>query len=314
MIPDLFSGSPHLIPMADRSFFVIHNPTAGRGRAAGVWKQIQPVLDEAGVEYGVAATEAPGHAEALAERAANDGWGAIVAVGGDGTVQQAAAGLMRAAGDGSTVPLGIIGVGSGNDFIKLLDLPQQQPEAAARRLLSARPRAVDIGRVGSRYFTNGVGVGFDAQVAIQASRVRWLRGTALYAWALLKVLGSLRTPRIRIVLDGDRIIDRRLTLVTVGNGACHGGAFWLCPNARPDDGLFDVCIADALSIPRLLRVIPAVMQGTHLGLPEVEIHRARQVRISSDDPLPVHADGEILGEAVHELELELLPGRLSVLA
>jgi diacylglycerol kinase (ATP) len=205
-------------------------------------------------------------------------------------------------------------VGSGNDFSKLLNLPQQHPAAATRRMLEAEPRAVDIGRIGTRYFTNGVGIGFDAQVAIQASRIRRLRGMPLYGWALLKVLRSLRTPHIRLTLDGRTVLDRPLTLVTVGNGACHGGGFWICPDARPDDGLFDVCVAEAISIPRLLRLLPHVMRGTHVGLPEVQVHRARHVHISSPDPLPMHADGEILGDTLHEVEMELLPGRLTVLA
>jgi diacylglycerol kinase (ATP) len=300
--------------MSIGSFYVIHNPTAGRGSAAGVWTRIRPVLDAAGVRYRLATTEAPRHAEALAERAAGDGWDAVVAVGGDGTVQQVAAGLVRAAGEAPSLPLGIIGVGSGNDFVKLFGLPAQQPEEAARRLLAARPRRVDIGRVGQRYFTNGVGVGFDAQVAIQASRIRRLRGLALYGWALLRVLRDLRAPRIRLTLDEQETIEQPMTLVTVGNGACHGGGFWLCPDARPDDGLFDVCIADALSLPRLLRVLPGVLSGAHVRRPEVTMRRARRVQISSADPLPVHADGEILAEAAHELDIELLPGRLTVLS
>ncbi|MBA4158931.1 MAG: diacylglycerol kinase family lipid kinase [Gemmatimonadetes bacterium] len=300
--------------MPIESFFFVHNPTAGRGAAATAWKRIRPVLDAAGVRYGIVTTEAPRHAEAIAERAAGDGWDAVVAVGGDGTVQQVAAGLMRAADGGPTIPMGIVGVGSGNDFIKLLDLPQQQPEAAARRLLEGRIRRVDIGRVGERYFTNGVGVGFDAQVAIRASRIRHLRGMPLYGWALLKVLRSLQTPRIRLLLDGVEVMNERLTVVTIGNGACHGGGFWICPGARPDDGLFDICVAEALTPLQLLRVIPAVMRGTHVTRPDVQILQARHVHISSPDPLPVHADGEVLAEAVHELELELLPGRLTVLA
>jgi diacylglycerol kinase (ATP) len=300
--------------MPDRSYYFIHNPTAARGGAARAWKRIEPLLRSAGVRYEGATTQAPGHAESLAERAARDGWDAVVAVGGDGTVQQAAAGLMHAADGGPTRPLGIIGVGNGNDFIKLLGLPQQEPEAATRRLLEAMPRNVDIGRVGGRYFTNGVGVGFDAQVAIQASRIRRLRGLPLYGWALLKVLRRLKSPHMRVTLDGRIAFDQPLTLVTVGNGGCHGGGFWICPDARTDDGVFDVCVADAMRLPRLLQLLPHVMRGTHTRLPEVQVHRARNVRIESADPLPVHADGEILGDAIHELEMELLPGRLTVLA
>jgi len=300
--------------MSARSYFVIHNPTAARGGAAGVARRLEPVLDDSGVDYRIVSTETPRHAETLAEQAALEGWDAVVAVGGDGTVQQVAAGLLRASGEAPTIPLGIVGVGNGNDFIKLLDLPPQQPEAAIRRVLAAEPRAVDVGRVGTRYFTNGVGIGFDAQVAIEASKIRRLRGMPLYAWAVIKVLRSLRSPRIRLTLDGTTILDQPLTIVTVGNGACHGGGFWICPNARPDDGLFDVCVADAVSLPRLLRLLPNVMRGTHVHMPEVTVHRARHVHISSPDPLPMHADGEIFGDAIHEVSMEILPGRLTVLA
>jgi diacylglycerol kinase (ATP) len=300
--------------MPERSYYFIHNPTAGRGRSGRAWRRIEPVLRAAGTRYEVTATEGPGHAEVLAERAAEAGWDAVVAIGGDGTVQQVAAGLVRAAGDSPSVPLGIIGVGSGNDFIKLLDLPMQRPELAARRLLEASPRSVDIGRMGGRFFTNGVGIGFDAQIAHRAAQIPWLSGMALYGLALVQVMPTLRAPWIRLELDGQVVADRPLTLVTVGNGACHGGGFWLCPDARPDDGLFDVCIAESISVPRLLRVIPAVMRGTHVRLPEVTIRRAKHVRVSSPDPLPMHADGEVLGDTVREVEMEVLPGRLTVLA
>jgi diacylglycerol kinase (ATP) len=198
--------------MAARSYFVIHNPTAGRGRAGGAWARIEPIFRDAGVRYTAAATERPDHAEYLAEGAARQGWDVVVAVGGDGTVQQTATGLMRASADGVTIPLGIVGVGSGNDFIKLLDLPMQQPEAAAHRVLNGSTRRLDIGRINGRYFTNGVGIGFDAQVAIEASRVRHLRGMPLYGWALLKVLRALRTPHIRLVLDGTVVADRKATV------------------------------------------------------------------------------------------------------
>lgn len=300
--------------MADPRYFVILNPAADRGGAQRAWRGAGAVLDAAGVEYELATTEGPRHAEALAADAAAAGYSAVVAVGGDGTVQEVANGLMHAADGGPTVPMGIIGQGTGNDFIKVAGLPRNQPAEAARRLLAAVPRQVDIGRVGQRFFTNGVGVGFDARVAIEASRIKRLRGISIYAWALVKVLRSHRTPQIRIVIDGEEIFNRRATLVNVSNGGCHGGAFWICPQARIDDGMLDVCIADALEVPQILRLIPSLMRGTHTGKPPVHMYRARHVHISSSEPLPVHADGEILTEAAHELEFELLPGRLTLLA
>jgi diacylglycerol kinase (ATP) len=314
-----------VIPMQPDRFFIIHNPAAGRGSSAHTWEPARQVLETARVDCHIVRTETPGHATALAEQAVNDGWPAVIAAGGDGTVHEVANGLMRAAkGEEPTVPLGIIATGSGNDFVKLLELPGADARAAARRLLHAQPRQVDVGRVrgrasvagpldDSRFFTNGVGMGFDARVGIEARRVRRLRGMAIYAWALLRVLRDHRTPHMRVEVDGREVANAPLTLVTAANGGCHGGGFWICPGARPDDGLLDVCVADALGVGGVLRFVPRVMRGTHVGRPGISFYQGQRIRVTSTDAVPVHTDGEILAEAAHEVEIELLPGRLTVL-
>lgn len=314
------AGSPR--QMIVSRFYIILNPTANREGAARDWERARAVLDTAGAHYEVVRTAAPGHAAVLAEGAARDGWPAVIAAGGDGTVHEVANGLLRVAGEdaGATIPLGVIGMGSGNDFVKLLGLPGGDPAAAARLLLEGRPRRVDVGWVSTsgpgvdRFFINGVGVGLDARVAIETRQIHRLRGVAIYAWALLRVLRDHRTPRMRVVVDGQEIANRPLTLVTAANGGCHGGGFWICPAARVDDGVLDICVADALSPFGVLRLVPRVMRGTHVGRPGVKIHRARRLRISSPDPLPVHADGEIISEGTHEVGIELLPDRLTVLS
>lgn len=298
--------------MGSSPFTLIFNPAADRGGASRNWRGVRAELDGAGVRYDVLETTAPGHAIELARQAAGQG-GAVVAAGGDGTVQEVANGLLEAANGSPTVPMGIIPIGSGNDFAKLVGVPQRSV-AAAKHLVTARPRLVDVGRVGSRFFTNGVGIGFDGHVAVEARKVRRLRGIAIYGWALLKVLRDHRTPVMQLTLDGHQMPARPLTLITVGNGACHGGGFWICPDAEIDDGVFDICVADALTRTQLLRLIPRVMRGTHAGRPGIEFHQARRVRVTSTEPLPVHADGEIVAEAAHDIEIELLPKRLTVLA
>lgn len=298
--------------MPHHRFFVVLNPAAGRGAAARAGRTIRSVLEGAGARCEVALTRGPGDAVELARRAALEGWPAVVAAGGDGTVHEVANGLLRAADGSPTVPMGIVPVGSGNDFAKLVGAPTE-PEAAVRRLLAAAPRQVDAGRVGDRFFTNGVGIGLDARVGIEAGKVRWARGIAIYLVALARVLRAFRPPRMRVLLDGTEVADRPLTLVTVANGGCHGGGFWICPAARIDDGALDVCVADALTTAGVLGFLPRVMRGTHVGRPGVHMHRARSVRVSSVDPLPVHADGEVVAEGAHEVEIELLPGRLTVL-
>ena len=297
---------------ADR-FYVILNPTAGRGAAARVRALVDGEMARAGAAHTVVETTRRGHAAELAEAAARDGWPAVVAVGGDGTVHEVVNGLMRAAGDGASVPLGVVGVGSGNDFALLAGVPRD-PAAAVRRLLAAEPRAVDVGRVGDRWFSNGVGIGLDARVAIEVDRGRRFRGIFMYLDALRKVLRVFRPPRMAVEIDRERVAEGPMTLVTVGNGGRHGGGFWICPDARIDDGVLDVCTCDGLGTLGILSFLPRVMRGTHTGASCVHMHRARRVRVTSPDPLPVHADGEIVAEAAREVEIEIHPGRLRVLA
>jgi YegS/Rv2252/BmrU family lipid kinase len=307
-----------------RSFFVIFNPMASRGGARRRKAEIEEAFRSAGADCNLVPTEYRGHATELAEIAVAEGWPAVVAVGGDGVVHEVANGLMRRAGDGPTIPLGIIPVGSGNDFIKMLALPAHKPALAVQHLLAATPRPVDIGRVthhrsgggpaGVWYFTNGVGVGFDAQVATHARGIKRLRGVAIYAWAVVKTLSDLRSPRIRVVVDGEEIANRPLILTTVSNGPCHGGNFWLCPGALIDDGELDILVADARPLGAVLGLLPRVMFGKHLSQRGVHLQRGSSVHLESDDRLPIHAEGEIGADGVTELTIDVVPGRLTVLA
>jgi diacylglycerol kinase (ATP) len=118
---------------------------------------------------------------------------------------------------------------------------------------------------------------------------------------------------MKVEVDGIVIADRPLVLATIGNGQCHGGSFWLSPEASVEDGVFDVLIADARNVPRVLSLLPSVMKGKHVGAPGVSIHRGRVARVTSEEPVPIHADGELVADGVTDLEAEVLPGRLLVL-
>lgn len=305
------------------SYFVVLNPHASRGGARKSRGVIEGELKRAGVEFQIVETERRGHATELAERAVREGWSRLIAIGGDGVVHEVANGLLRASNGAPTLPFGIVPLGSGNDFIKMIGMPPRRPADAVRRILGAEPRQVDVGRVtrhdtgggpeGIWYFTNGVGVGFDAQVATHARGIQRLRGVAIYAWALMKTLTDLRAPSIQVVVDGKEIANRPLILTTVSNGPCHGGSFWLCPGASIDDGDLDILIADARPLPGVLRLLPFVLFGKHLSQRGVELHRGRKVLVRSEDKLPIHADGEIVADWVKQLEIEIVPGSLTVL-
>lgn len=289
---------------------LICNPTAGRGRAGRLLGDVQAALHSLGVDNQVALTHRPGEATTLAAQALADGYALVIAMGGDGTLNEVVNGLVQASQPGT---LGVIPVGTGNDFIKMLGIPQDW-RAACNRIAYGKPRRVDIGRVNGRIFLNNVGIGFDAQVGIEAKKIRWLSGQAVYLAALARnMLLSYRTPEVCVHLDEVKI-KQSITLLTIGNGRCSGGGFWLTPDAQVDDGFFDICLVRGLSKAQMLALVPSAMKGTHITAPPVRMSRARQITVTSADPLPVHADGEILYTDAHHLEVTLLPSALDVIA
>ena len=296
--------------VAMRSIVLVVNPCAGRGAGARLAPQIVTELRRGGVDAEMRLTSGPRHAIELVRDAVRAGAQQVAVAGGDGTTFEAVNGMLRAADPAAR--LGIIPIGTGNDFVKMLGLADWRDGCA--RIVADSSRQVDVGRCGSHFFANGIGVGFDAQVAHIANGIRRLSGNAVYAVALLRALAfDFRTPRVRIHHDSG-VIEGRITLAAVANGRCYGGAFQIAPNASIDDGLFEVVVADALPRHRVIGLVPQVLKGTHLSHPAVRTARARRVRVEAEDAVMVHADGEILATAADQLDIELLPRALTLIA
>lgn len=300
-------------------FTFILNPIAGNGRVGRRRGRLEKEIAAAGLAAEILISEGPGHAEALAVDAARDG-DAVVAVGGDGTVHEVGLGLVRS---GRRAHLGVLPLGTGNDFVKLIGMPGNIG-AGVRALAEALPEAVDAGRVrceeqsGSveSLFLNAVGAGFDAAVAQIAPSYKFLPGVAGYLVAVLRTLGSWNAPHADIrVESGEETFryQRPLFLVTAGNGISSGGGFYLTPDASATDGLLDVCIIDNLPVRRVITLIPAALRGGHVSEPEVTMRRASRIVIELSAPVPVHVDGEILSGAVVRMEVDVLPAAISVL-
>jgi YegS/Rv2252/BmrU family lipid kinase len=295
---------------------VILNPAAGRGYSARVEGRVCQILEEEGIDFDMVRTEGPWHAAELAARAARDGFQTIVAAGGDGTANEVINGLMAAPQSGGTRRMGIIPAGSGSDFATGIGLPTDLQEAC-RRIASDQCMTVDVGRVTipgqePRYFGNVVGVGFDGAVLVETLKMKRLRGLALYLVAVLKtIFMNFEAPMTTIEYDGQRI-DMPAMLVSVTNGPREGGGFLIAPGAKPDDGLFDVCIAHEVSQLTMLRLLPHFLKGTHVDLDPITMVQARQVSISSPDGLIAHVDGEVLCTNAPWIQCEILPGALSV--
>ncbi len=299
---------------------LIVNPVAGRGAGERAIPQVQAMLSQEGLDFDLVRTERPWHAAQLAEEAARAGFDVVVAVGGDGTSNEVLNGLMRArlAGVGSCA-MGMLSVGRGNDFAYGMGVPHDLA-TACRALAQGHRRWVDVGQAfggdypEGRYFGNGVGIGFDAVVGFEAAKMKRLHGFASYIVATLKtVFLYYRAPLITIEYDGHAFTQPSL-LVSVMNGQRMGGGFWMAPEGRPDDGLFDLCIAREVSRGRIFTLIPHFLRGTQASQEPIRTGRARRVVVTAvEGALPAHADGETLCTEGQRLELVLLPRQIEVI-
>lgn len=285
-----------------RVCFVV-NPVAGRGRGLATWRKIETLCcRRADVE--VRFTRGKDDARIRAREAAVAGFDRVVAVGGDGTVSEVVNGLV-----GTGASLGVIPAGTGNDFIRSAGIPADPSDAAATAFVG-RETALDVATANGRYFINVGGVGLDAEVVRDVSRIPgYFGGTIAYLLGVFKNFVTYTPAPVEIIADG-QIFERKALLVAVGNGLFYGGGMKVLPAARLDDGLLDVCIAGNMSRPEILRALPRLYRGTHLGLPKVEMLRAREVTITSHRPLSIQVDGEIVGHVPVTFRVE--PGALKV--
>jgi diacylglycerol kinase (ATP) len=252
----------------------------------------------------------------LAEQASLDGAGLVVAVGGDGTLNEAVNGLMRA---GRSTELATIPLGTGMDFVRTYKIPSRF-EDAVTTARDGKTRVVDVGRVtyrtwdgveAERYVANVGSVGMSAAVAQRANGMsKALGGKATFFYALVRVFLAWRNTEVVVDLDGGERRQGRMHDVIVANGQYHGGAMWLAPEAKPDDGLFDIVLIGDITKRDFVTTAPKIYRGTYLAHPKVELVRARAVVIDAPEHLPIELDGEQVGTT--PVRFEIVPGALRV--
>jgi YegS/Rv2252/BmrU family lipid kinase len=297
---------------------VILNPAAGRGAAA---RALDPIVREFRRQgWGVEAerTDHPGHGVALAAAAVRSGARCVVAVGGDGTVHEVANGLLRPAAGGvgaqhAAPVLGVVPMGTGNDFAKLVGLYRHAPVRAVQRLVTARTAAFDVGHVLDEYFVNSAGIGFGVEVVRVRNAMPGLSGFLSYLVPVLRAFARFRPPRLEVRAAGFSETGYMM-MVEICNGTTAGGSYRFAPAARPGDGRLDVCVVRRVSLARFLLAIPRVMRGTHGTMREVALFQTRRIMLRSlEGPLVLHLDGELREPAARECAVRVEPGRLNVL-
>jgi diacylglycerol kinase (ATP) len=289
---------------------LIINPAAGRGAGRRAENAVARAFRSQGWAVEIARTERPGHGQELALEAVTRGARHVVAVGGDGTVHEVANGLLHADADAA---LGVVPVGSGNDFAKLVGLYGHDPARAVARIVTARSRRFDAGRVLDEWFVNTVGFGFGPAVVQARNRMQHLTGFLSYLVPVVKTFFRFEPLVFDVAAPGFR--ERGyMMLVEVCNGTTAGGSYRFAPDADPADGKMDVCLIRRVSLPRFLLAIPRVMRGTHTNMREVSIIKTAKLTVRTpEQPMVVHVDGELREPGVNECTVTLERGKLNVL-
>ncbi len=287
------------------NYFFIVNPVSGRGKGRVLGEQLIERLKRLSIDFELHWTERPGHAIELAEQGAQSHT-VVVSVGGDGTLNEVVNGLV-----GRSAVLGLIPVGSGNDFARAANIPFQF-EQALEVLLQGRKKFVDLGKANERYFHNGVGIGFDAWVVHTSLGVKRLRGNTIYLYSVLRTLMNYKPVSLELNFNGSVKTDDNF-MVTVGNGVSMGGGFYLTPDAENNDGLFDLCLIQNMPVVSILRNLIKVYGGQHKEDPRVEMHHTEKLTITGRQPFAVHVDGELLSLKVEKLEIEIISRGLEVI-
>jgi diacylglycerol kinase (ATP) len=293
-----------------KMYIFIINSVSGNGKALKVWKQIKIELEKQKVQYRSFFTKHAGHAEEIAEQVAElhqDKIESIIAVGGDGTIHEVINGLEAY----PKVSVGYIPGGSGNDFARGFLIPKS-PLKALKKILSEqgrRPKRYDMGRYqflsrkkAERFFVNGLGIGFDGEVAkvtnesgYKAFLNRIKCGGLAYTISLVRLLFSYEPREIEVHIDG---VEKRFSgvwLVAISNIAYYGGGMKISPHAKPNDGKLNLCIVHQLSKWKLLFIFSTVFFGKHIRFRGVTLLEGREIEVRSVKPMTIHADGEIIG-------------------
>ncbi|MDX1415217.1 MAG: diacylglycerol kinase family lipid kinase [Candidatus Promineifilaceae bacterium] len=295
---------------------VVLNPSADLGHGL----QKREAIMRAGEKWGglsLTVTKNRNHAREIATHAAEDGYDVVVAAGGDGTIHEVVNGLVL--DRQNKTKLGIIPIGSGNDYAYALNIPDDI-SAAVELIFTGRPQSVDLGLVeddrGIReLFNNNFGAGFDANVVIRVEEITRLHGFAKYFWGVLKTLVlDFRSLPFEMQFDDEKVSED-VWFMTFGIGMRHGGGFMLTPEAKIDDDLVDTCMVQPIGRLRALMLLNSAVKGTHIDLDVVKMRQSRRIKINCADPIPIHIDGEIFAfpaDGVHCLKITSLPSAIEV--
>ncbi|MEA2482502.1 MAG: hypothetical protein QOC55_449 [Thermoleophilaceae bacterium] len=266
---------------------LLANPSAADGRSLKCVDVVRAELEARGVEYELSTPSGRDAARAVAREAAQRG-ATVAAVGGDGTI-----GLIAGALRGTPGRLAVIPAGRGNDFARVMKIPED-PAEATRVALDGEQRAVDVGDVDGETFICIASLGFDSDANRIANEAKLVKGNLVYLYAALRALLGWKHANFHVVIDG-QAHDIRGWSVAVANSKAYGGGMFIAPRAELDDGQLDVVLVSESSKVKALMDLPKTFKGTHADLPYVQTLRGRKIELSADRPFDIYADGDPIG-------------------
>lgn len=287
----------------------IVNPVAGNGFAETVIPVIREMTSKYGVNAEISITENPGHAEKLSEEFARNGYDYIIAVGGDGTFNEVSRPLVNK----KNIIAGIIPAGTGNDFVQITGFPDRFSAKDWEVFFKGNVTEMDAGVCNGRFFMNGMGLGFDAQVAAEnytePGKVK-RGGKNKYIWHILKTLLFFREKRMKVISpDGNH--ETECFINTVANGRRFAGGFFLTPRAIADDGLLDVCMIKRLGLLYRLKLLLKVPRGEHINDRKVSYFQTQKLVLEFGSDVPYHLDGELFFAS--RFDISVVPSALRII-
>ena len=288
--------------------FII-NPIAGNGFAKTIVPKLKEMIKRHDVEAELVFTERSGHATELSESYFKKGFRYIIGVGGDGTLNEIARPLVNK----KDVTVGIIPAGTGNDFIQILGFPNRFGDKEWDIFFKCNVMAMDAGKVNGMIFLNGMGLGFDAQVAAEnyteTGKVK-KGGKHKYIWQIVKTLLFFKEKRMTVITGNDRH-ETDCFINTIAIGRRFAGGFLLTPKAIANDGLLDVCMIKRLSLPERFSILLKVPEGKHTDDRRVNYYQTKSINLEFPETVPFHVDGELYFS--DKFDVALLPEALKII-
>jgi len=302
-----------------RKVKLILNPMADMGRAWKTANDLRPIAQEFKGELTWSGTVYPTHAIELARQAAEEGYDLVIAMGGDGTAHEVMNGLMQVPASKRPV-MGIVPIGSGNDFAYSVGITQRADHALAHALKAENIKPVDIGLMTDEhgrkeYFDNTLGIGFDAVVTIRSHKLPIVKGFLMYLTAVIQTIVLNHNPMKMKIETEAQTWEDKLLMLTLCNGPREGGGFMLAPDAKNNDGAMESVAVTKVSRATMFRLVPEFMKGTHMNFKQVRMGEFKTMTVTSDLPMYIHADGEIFtsfGSNLKKVDFEILPQALNV--